>query len=167
MRLLSASRARGRLEGGGLSVPCAVGRSGVTRLKREGDGGSPAGSLRILRGFYRPDRFGARPPSAVPLRPLRRDDAWCDSSGDPNYNRPVRLPYGPTNEGMWRDDDLYDLVLVLDWNIRPRARGCGSAIFFHLARPGYAPTAGCVAVSRADMLKLLARLAPGAAIRLG
>ena len=98
--------------------------------------------------------------------PLRRDSAWCDDSGDRNYNRPVRLPYGRSREGMWRDDRLYDIGL-LDYNIRPRVEGRGSAIFFHLAREDLSPTAGCVALKRADMRRLLPRLSRRAVMVVG
>lgn len=152
----------GRLVAGQTDVACVIGRSGVTHRKREGDGATPCGALAIVGGFYRPDRFSVRPKSALPLRPLRTTDGWCDAPGDPRYNRPIVLPATVGHERMWRDDGLYDLVLVLDWNYRRRARGRGSAIFFHLAAPDRRPTAGCVAVSRRDMLKLLARLRPGA-----
>ncbi len=164
VKLGRASATRGRLEAPGFSVPCAIGRSGVTAVKREGDGASPRGTFAILRGWYRPDRFAVRPRSAVPLAPMRRDDGWCDAPSDRNYNRPVRLPYPTSHEAMWRDDGLYDVVLALDWNMGPRGRARGSAIFFHLARPGYPPTAGCVAIAAADMRRLLARLAKGATV---
>ncbi|WP_181705022.1 L,D-transpeptidase family protein [Chthonobacter rhizosphaerae] len=167
LRVLSSSARRGRLEAPGVSVPCALGRTGITRLKREGDGATPAGGLRILGGWYRPDRFRVRPAGALPLRPLRRDDGWGDDPADRNYNRWVRRPYPSSHEALWRDDGLYGVVLVLDWNLRPRARGRGSAIFFHLERPDGGPTAGCVAVSEADMRRLLARLAPGAVLHVG
>lgn len=165
--LLGAGATRGRLVAPGLSIPCVIGRSGVTRRKREGDGGSPAGRLVVLGGWYRPDRFALRPQSGVPLAPMRPADGWCDAGDDRNYNRPVRLPYPAGAEALWRDDGLYDVVLALSWNMGPRARWRGSAIFFHLARPDRAPTAGCVAVAREDMLKLLPRLARGATIRIG
>ncbi|MBH0237797.1 L,D-transpeptidase family protein [Methylobrevis albus] len=161
--LRRSSATRGRLVGAGLDLPCAIGRSGLTSAKREGDGATPRGRLAILGGVYRADRL-RRPRCALELRPLRRDDGWCDAPGDANYNRPVRLPYRPSHEAMWRDDGLYDVVLVLGWNIRPRAQGRGSAIFFHLARPDHAPTAGCIALTKPDMLRLLPRLRPGAAI---
>lgn len=161
--LLRASATRGRLVGAGLNLACAVGRAGLTAGKREGDGATPRGRLAILGGVYRADRL-RRPRSALPLRPLRRDDGWCDAPADANYNRHVRLPYPPSHEAMWRADGLYDVVLVLDWNLCPRSRSRGSAIFFHLARPDHAPTAGCIALTKPDMLRLLPRLRPGAAI---
>jgi L,D-peptidoglycan transpeptidase YkuD (ErfK/YbiS/YcfS/YnhG family) len=98
------------------------------------------------------------------VRPIRPADGWCDAPADGNYNRRVKLPYSASHERLWRDDALYDLVVVLGYNDRPRSLGRGSAIFMHLARPGYVPTAGCIALSRADMLKLLARLKPGDSI---
>jgi L,D-peptidoglycan transpeptidase YkuD (ErfK/YbiS/YcfS/YnhG family) len=164
--LVSKASRTGRLVAGGLSIPCAIGRTGRAALKREGDGASPIGSFEILGGYFRSDRFAIRPRSALPLRPLRPDQGWCDDPGDRNYNRPVRLPYAAGHERMWREDGLYDLVLVLDCNLRPRSRQRGSAIFLHLARPNFEPTAGCVAIRRADMLALLARLVPGATIRI-
>ena len=98
------------------------------------------------------------------MRAIRPADGWCDASGDRNYNRAVKLPYPASAEQMWREDELYDLVVVLGHNMRPRARGLGSAIFMHVARPDYAPTAGCVALSPPHLARLLGRLRPGAMI---
>jgi len=162
-----AGATRGRLVGGGVDVPCAIGRSGVGAVKREGDGASPRGGFAVVGGWYRPDRFPVRPAAGVPLRALRRHDGWCDASGDRNYNRPVRLPYPASAEAMWRDDGLYDVVLALDCNMSTRVRGRGSAIFFHLARPDLAPTAGCVAVTRAAMLRILPRLSRRTVVQFG
>lgn len=157
------SRTRGILRLGNLRVACALGRSGVSHAKREGDGATPAGRYALVEVRYRPDRV-ARPRTRLPLHRSRPEDGWCDAGGDRNYNRPVTLPYPASAETMWRDDGLYDVIVILDWNLRPRRQNGGSAIFFHLARPGYLPTEGCVAVSRSDMLKILRRLRPGAAI---
>ena len=167
VRLLSASRQRGRLIGGGLSLACAIGRSGLTADKREGDGASPRGVLTVLGGFYRPDRFGCRPPAALPLAPLRPNDGWCDAPGHAAYNRHVRLPFAASHERLWRDDHVYDIVLITDWNYTHRQRQRGSAIFFHLTEAGERPTQGCIAIARADMLKLLPRLTPGTRLVLG
>jgi L,D-peptidoglycan transpeptidase YkuD (ErfK/YbiS/YcfS/YnhG family) len=140
--------------------PCALGSGGIRAIKREGDGATPRGLFKVLRAYYRPDKF-SRLPAAVALAPTAPCAGWCDAPGDPNYNRRVPLPYRASAERMWRDDDLYDAVLVLDYNIRPRVRGAGSAIFLHIARDGYAPTEGCVAVSKHDMRQLLSRLRRG------
>jgi L,D-peptidoglycan transpeptidase YkuD (ErfK/YbiS/YcfS/YnhG family) len=151
------ARNLGVLTAGGRQVVAALGRSGITRTKREGDGATPAARLRIVEVLYRPDRL-PRPRTGLAVRPIRRFDGWCDAVSDSNYNRSIRLPFRASHEAMWRDDRLYDIVLVLDWNLTRRAKGRGSAIFFHLARPGLAPTAGCVAIPRHEMLRLLARL---------
>jgi L,D-peptidoglycan transpeptidase YkuD (ErfK/YbiS/YcfS/YnhG family) len=154
---------RGRLVAGALSLPCALGRGGVRRGKREGDGRSPAGRLAVLGGFYRADRL-RRPRTLLALRPIRPDDGWCDDPRDRRYNRPVRRPYPASHEAMWRDDDLYDVVLDLAWNRGPIVRGRGSAIFLHLARGDFAPTAGCVAIPRSAVRRLLERIGPGTVI---
>ncbi|MEJ1937349.1 L,D-transpeptidase family protein [Nostoc sp. NIES-2111] len=163
-RLLHVRRRPGQhslgwLQAGALRWPCALGRGGVTRAKREGDGGTPAGLLRPLQGFWRPDRLRL-PATALRFAPIRQDDGWCDAPGHPAYNRKVKLPFRASHEEMWRADGLYDVVIDLDWNRRPAIAGRGSAIFLHLARPDYAPTAGCIAVSPATMRRLVRLLTP-------
>jgi len=142
---------------------CALGRGGISANKREGDGATPLAAMRVLGGYFRSSRF--RPRSDLPLAGIPADLGWCDASADRNYNRPVRLPYGASHERMLREDGLYDVVIVLDWNIMPRRRGRGSAIFLHLARPGFQPTEGCIAVPRPTMAWLLPRLSPRTVLR--
>ncbi len=113
--------------------------------------------------LYRPDRV-RRPRTRLPVRPIRPHDGWCDAPADRNYNRPVRHPYPASAERLWRADGLYDVVVVLGYNDRPRVRGRGSAIFMHVARPGYAPTEGCIALARPHLLRLLERLGPRSAV---
>lgn len=160
------SRTRGWVLAGGIKIPVALGRSGIKRLKREGDGVTPAGTWHAREVRYRADH-GPRPTTPLPVRRTRREDGWCDDPADGRYNRPVRLPFAPSHEEMWRADMLYDLVVVLDHNQRPRKTRGGSAVFLHLARPGFEPTAGCVAFRRKDMRWLLARLTPRTSIRIG
>lgn len=160
LRVRSAGAQRGMLEFGPFRWSCALGRSGIRALKREGDGASPRGSFAVLVAYYRADKF-SRLRTGVQLSRIFRYAGWCDAPSDRNYNRPVGLPYCASAERMWRDDDLYNVVLVLDYNIRPRVRGAGSAIFLHIARDSYTPTEGCVAISKRDMRILLTRLRPG------
>ncbi len=160
---LPGTRHRGVLLAGGLAIPVALGRSGIGFDKREGDGRTPAGVWRILRVLYRGDR-APRPATRLAAAPIGMADGWCDDPEDRRYNCPVTLPFAPSHERMRRDDALYDLLLVLDHNTRPRVRRRGSAIFIHQARPGYRPTEGCVALAPADMRRLLTRLRPGARI---
>jgi L,D-peptidoglycan transpeptidase YkuD (ErfK/YbiS/YcfS/YnhG family) len=147
----------GTLTAGPLHARCAIGRAGITGDKREGDGATPRGRFRLLAAMYRPDRL-PRPKTHLPLTAIRPDAGWCDDPASPAYNQPVRLPFPADHEELWRSDRLYDVVVVLDYNIRPTIRGAGSAIFLHLATPDYAPTAGCVAISFETMLRLLPRL---------
>ncbi|MRX49723.1 L,D-transpeptidase family protein [Paracoccus sp. S-4012] len=142
-------------------MPCAVGRGGIVpgAAKREGDGATPTGAHRIEAVLYRPDRIASPCGWAWPLR---AGDLWCDESGHPAYNRLVPAPLAASHERLWRADPLYDLILVLDWNRAPVRPGAGSAIFVHQwRRPGY-PTAGCIALARADLHWIAARLSPGA-----
>lgn len=145
----------GLLRCGALQLPCVLGANGITHMKREGDSATPAGRLKLLSLIVRPDR-GPRSVAAVPVRAMRRSDGWCDDPASGAYNRPLRLPSSAGHETMWRDDRLYDVVGVLDWNFRPRIRRRGSAIFLHVARPDYAPTAGCIALAPRDLRLLLA-----------
>ncbi len=144
---------------------CAVGRSGFipAKDKREGDGATPIGSWAMRRVLYRADRMPA-PDTQLPAFPIEKDDGWCDDPADPAYNRPVKLPYKGRHEIMWREDHLYDLVIVLAWNDEPVRKGRGSAIFMHLAKPDYAPTEGCIALARPDMEKLLRKAGPGTSL---
>jgi len=103
----------------------------------------------------------------LPTRPLRLEDGWCDAPHDRNYNRLVRHPYPASAERLWRADGLYDVLVVLDYNASPRVRGKGSAIFMHVARSGYAPTEGCIALTRGHLVRLLERLGFCATVRVG
>lgn len=150
---------RGSLTAADQWFACALGRSGLARDKREGDGATPIGRFRLRRVLYRPDRL-AEPPTSLPVSAIAPDDGWCDSPADPAYNRQVRLPYAGGAEGLWRKDRLYDILVVLGHNDEPVVAGRGSAIFFHLALPEYAPTSGCVAVVQRDMLDVLSRCGP-------
>ncbi len=161
VRQLPWLKTRGVLTFGGITVPCALGRSGVTHAKREGDGATPAGTFELLNVYYRADRQ-PRPRTALPLEALARQDGWCDDPGHPRYNRPVELPFAASHEKMWRDDRLYDIVVVLDCNMYPAAPGRGSAIFFHIAREDYTPTEGCIAVSPEHIRLILAQVSVGA-----
>jgi L,D-peptidoglycan transpeptidase YkuD (ErfK/YbiS/YcfS/YnhG family) len=144
---------QGLMNVSGMVIPCALGRGGITANKREGDGGTPLGNMRILSGYFRRGRIA--PVTKLRMQPISPSLGWCEVPDDRNYNRPVKMPYRVSHERMLRDDRLYDACLVLDWNIRPRRRSRGSAIFFHLARPGFMPTAGCVAVTAQAMRRLL------------
>ena len=165
--MIFTATADGFLDMGAGRVRCALGKGGVKPAadKREGDGASPAGVWPIRRVLYRPDKGGA-PTTALSVAPIAPDDGWSDAPEDLAYNQPVKLPRAASAERMWRDDGLYDLVVVLGHNDDPPVAGMGSCIFLHLARPDYAPTEGCVAVTREDMAALLAAAQPGDAVEI-
>jgi L,D-peptidoglycan transpeptidase YkuD (ErfK/YbiS/YcfS/YnhG family) len=163
---LPARKSRGLIVAGGVAYPCALGRGGLVRAKREGDGGTPRGRLALRPGFFRADR-GGKVATALALRATRRTDAWCDDPADRRYNRLIMLPKGASEERLWRADRLYDIVVPLGWNDGPVRRGRGSAIFWHVCREGFGPTAGCVAVEPAVFRKLLPRLSPKAVMVIG
>ena len=166
--MLFRAHADGRFELDGRVVRCALGKAGVIAAaeKREGDNKSPLGVWTMREVWYRPDVYSEGPNTALPVRATRPEDGWCDAPGDPNYNRPVALPYPASAERMWRDDAVYDLVVVLGHNDTPPVPGMGSAIFMHLAREGYLGTEGCVALARADIEAVLAAAQPGDAVEI-
>lgn len=159
VRGLSARSTRGVLTCGNLSFPCALGRSGLRARKREGDGATPLGSFALSHVLYRSDRL-RRPLTRLALSAVAPSDGWCDAPTDRNYNRPVDHPYPASAERLWRDDGLYDVVLVMDYNDRPRIAGRGSAVFMHVAGPGLTPTEGCIALARPHLLRLLRAISP-------
>lgn len=163
VRARPASPAKGLLFVGFRAIPVALGRGGIRADKREGDGGTPRGTFRLLRVWWRPDR-GSRPRTLLPVRRIRPDDAWSEDPRDRRYNRWFRVPSG--GDRLWREDRLYDLIIELDHNTRPRVAGRGSAVFIHVARPGLAPTAGCVAMPAHDLRRILARLGPDTRIQI-
>ncbi len=160
-RLPGESGPRGHVKAGTVTLACALGHIGIVQAKREGDKGTPAGTMRLVFGYYRPDRL-CRPFSRLPLSPLPPHLGWCDEPTSPAYNRPGPLPMRDAHEVMWREDGLYDVVVVLDYNLAPRRAGRGSAIFLHCAKrsdgSGLRPTLGCVALRADDMRRLLPRL---------
>jgi L,D-peptidoglycan transpeptidase YkuD (ErfK/YbiS/YcfS/YnhG family) len=133
---------------------CALGRGGVRADKREGDGATPVGQFPFRRLLYRPDRL-ARPATGLPIIEIKPEDGWCDDPSDGAYNQAVPLPYPASAENLWRDDHLYDLVVIMGHNDDPVVPGLGSAVFMHIASPDYGPTEGCVALARDDLLSLL------------
>lgn len=160
MTAIRVDGAAGRLRFGAIDMPCTIGRGGVCAAvdKREGDGCTPLGSWPVRGVLLRPGRV-APDGIRLPWRWIREGDGWSDDPADPTYNRPVQLPRPFSAESLLRDDDAYDVIVVLGHNDAPPVPGRGSAIFFHLSEGR--PTAGCVAVERADMLKLLPLLMPG------
>ena len=145
---------QGRALLGEIAFDCALGRAGIRLTKREGDGATPAGKFPFRRVLFRQDRT-AHPLTRLEVAPIRELDGWCDDPAHPVYNRMVRLPIDASHERLWRDDHVYDIVLVIGHNDAPVVAGKGSAVFVHLARAGFLPTEGCVAFMESDLRRIL------------
>lgn len=166
VRAKPGQRTRGWLVAGPLALPVALGRGGIRANKREGDGGTPRGTFRLRRLWWRADR-AVRPRTQLPVRRIRGDDGWCEDPRDRHYNQPIRLAPTDSGDRLKRADHLYDFIIELDHNTRPRIAGRGSAVFVHVARPGFAPTAGCVALTAPALRRLIARTGPRTRIVVG
>jgi L,D-peptidoglycan transpeptidase YkuD (ErfK/YbiS/YcfS/YnhG family) len=116
--------------------------------------------------WWRADRH-PRPRTFLPIRAIRPEDAWCEDPHSRHYNQPVRLDRDHGGDRLKRDDHLYDFIIEIDHNSCPRVAGLGSAVFLHLARENFSPTAGCVAMTKSAMLRLLGRLGPQTTIVIG
>jgi L,D-peptidoglycan transpeptidase YkuD (ErfK/YbiS/YcfS/YnhG family) len=152
-------RSLGVLIAGRLAIPVVLGRSGIRANKREGDGATPRGRFHVRRLWWRADR-GPKPATGLPATRIDPAVAWCEDAGDRRYNRPFRRSADEPGDRLWRDDRLYDYIIEIDHNTRPRIAGRGSAVFLHVARPDRSPTAGCIALAARDLRRLLARLGP-------
>jgi L,D-peptidoglycan transpeptidase YkuD (ErfK/YbiS/YcfS/YnhG family) len=166
IRAAAGQRTRGWLTAGSQTIPVALGRGGIQANKREGDGGTPKGTFRPLRLWWRADRH-PRPSTFLPVRAIGPEDAWCEDVLSRRYNQPVRLNSKQHGDRLRRDDHLYDFIVEIDHNTKPRIAGRGSAVFLHLARQDFSPTAGCVSMTERAMLRLLKRLGPETKIVIG
>jgi L,D-peptidoglycan transpeptidase YkuD (ErfK/YbiS/YcfS/YnhG family) len=166
IRAAAGDRSRGWLTAGGQTTPVGLGRGGIRANKREGDGGTPKGTFHPLRLWWRSDRH-RRPSTFLPVRTIGAKDAWCEDVSSRHYNQPVRLASNQGGDRLTRDDHLYDFIIEIDHNTHPRIAGRGSAVFLHLARTDFSPTAGCVSMTRSAMLRLLKRLGPETKIVIG
>jgi L,D-peptidoglycan transpeptidase YkuD (ErfK/YbiS/YcfS/YnhG family) len=166
IRAAAGDPRRGWLTAGGQTVPVALGCGGIRANKREGDGGTPKGTFRPRQLWWRADR-SPRPRTFLAVRAIGPEDAWCEDPSSRHYNQPVRRHRSGGGDRLKRDDHLYDFIVEIDHNCSPRIKGRGSAVFLHLARENFGPTAGCVSMTKSAMLRLLARLGPDTKIVIG
>jgi L,D-peptidoglycan transpeptidase YkuD (ErfK/YbiS/YcfS/YnhG family) len=157
VRARPGNRSRGLLLAGALAIPVVLGRSGIRANKFEGDGATPRGRFRLVRLWWRADR-NPRPRTLLPARRITPGLAWCEDTADRRYNHPFQRGARESGDRLWRADHLYDFIIEIDHNSRPRVAGRGSAVFLHVARPDRTPTAGCVALDAAALRRLLAAL---------
>jgi L,D-peptidoglycan transpeptidase YkuD (ErfK/YbiS/YcfS/YnhG family) len=157
---------QGWLMAGAHILPVALGRGGIKANKFEGDGGTPRGTFRPVRLWWRADRH-PRPRTYLPVQAIRPADAWSEDPAGRHYNQAVTRAPGDGGDRLTRSDHLYDFIIEIDHNTRPRIAGRGSAVFLHLARENFSPTAGCVGLTKSGMLRLLSRLGPDTKIVIG
>ncbi|MBA3813010.1 MAG: L,D-transpeptidase family protein [Alphaproteobacteria bacterium] len=143
-----------QLSWGDQVFPCSWGHGGIKLDKKEGDRATPVGTFSFRRVFYRADRL-EKPETLLPLQVINVTDGWCDDVKDACYNQYVTLPYKGRHEKLWREDHVYDIILVVGHNDAPVEKGKGSAIFVHLRRPKGTSTEGCVALELQDLLKVI------------
>ena len=166
IRARAGKSRQGWLTASGLAIPVALGRGGILANKREGDGGTPRGIFHPRKLWWRADRH-PRPRTFLPVHAIRNEDAWCEDPTDRHYNRPIRLKRDQAGDRLTRKDHLYDFIVEIDHNTMPRIAHRGSAVFLHLARENFGPTAGCVSMAQGAMLRLLRRLGPDTRIEIG
>ena len=137
-----------------LKFRCALGKSGIGNKKMEGDNITPRGIFKIIKIYYRKDRL-KKLSSKFTLIEIKKNIGWCDDPKSRKYNQPITLPNKYSHEVLYRKDNIYDLILVLNYNIRPTIKNRGSAIFIHVAKKNYKKTAGCIAIKKNDLISLV------------
>lgn len=148
------------------SYEISIGKGGFTHSKREGDAATPFGKYPLRQVLYRQDRMINSPQTTLPLRGIESNWGWCDDPLSPHYNSLIKLPFEASHELLFREDNLYDLLIVIGYNDDPVSPGKGSAIFIHIAKENYAPTRGCIGFSKSNLMEILQVLTPSSMIHI-
>ena len=155
----------GYLEYKNLKFRCALGKAGIKNKKKEGDNITPEGTFKIIKVYYRPDKI-KNIAISIKKKKIKKNIGWCDDPVSNSYNKEIKLPSRFSHEKLYRKDNLYDLILVLNYNTNPIIKNKGSAIFIHIAKKKYEPTAGCIALKKKDLLKLLKNIKKNTKIKI-
>ena len=139
------------------NVKCAVGKRGIKIKKREGDLITPKGKYKVMYIFFRKDRI-SNLKTIIPKLSINKNMGWCNDPKSKKYNKLIKFPYKYSAEKLYRADNIYDLILVLNYNNNPVIKNKGSAIFIHVAKKNYKSTEGCVAVSKKDLKKIVNKI---------
>jgi L,D-peptidoglycan transpeptidase YkuD (ErfK/YbiS/YcfS/YnhG family) len=134
-----------------------LGRAGIGEKLNEGDKITPVGYFKIIKVYYRPDRIKKIITNFKNIK-IKKNMGWCDDSKSFAYNRQIKLPSKFGHEKLYRKDNIYNLIAVLNYNMNPTVKKKGSAIFIHIAKKNYEPTAGCIALKKGDLIKLLKKI---------
>ena len=138
-------------------LKCAIGKSGITNFKKEGDFSTPKGTFKLGKLYYRKDRI-RKLNYNFKKKIIKKNMGWCDDSRSRKYNKEINLPSKFRAEKLYRKDKIYDLFINIEYNYKPAKKNKGSAIFLHLANKKYSPTKGCIAISKKDFLKLISSI---------
>jgi L,D-peptidoglycan transpeptidase YkuD (ErfK/YbiS/YcfS/YnhG family) len=144
---------------------CALGKSGIGNKKIEGDNITPKGVFNIIKIYYRKDRV-KKLSSKFKLIEITKNMGWCDDPKSRKYNKPIKLPTKYGHEILYRSDNIYDLIFVLNYNMKPTIKNKGSAIFIHVAKKNYKKTAGCIALKKTNLIKLITNLSKNVSIKI-
>ena len=137
-----------------LKFRCALGKAGIRKKSKEGDNITPKGKFKILKIYYRKDRI-KKITSKFKLIKIRKNMGWCDDPNSKKYNQLIKLPTSYSYEKLFRKEKIYDLIIVLNYNIKPTIKNKGSAIFIHVANKNFDKTAGCIALKKNDLRRLI------------
>ena len=146
-------------------VKCALGKRGIDYKKREGDLITPKGEYKIKYILYRKDRI-KKIQSKIKKIVIKKNMGWCDDPKSKQYNKLVKLPFKYKFEKLHRKENIYDIILVLNYNMNPVIRNRGSAIFIHIAKNNYEKTKGCVAIKKVYLLKILKELKTNSGVKI-
>lgn len=155
----------GFLTGKDEKYKCSIGYNGLSDNKTEGDGCTPVGTFKIIKILYRPDKINNNK-FKLKSEIIEQMDGWCDDVHSDCYNQKIKFPFECSAEHLYRNDDLYDIVCLIDYNMFPIIKGKGSAIFLHVASNDYAPTQGCVAIKKDDLLDIALNLNKSSLIKI-
>ena len=150
---------------GNYKVKCAVGKRGIKIKKKEGDLITPKGLFKIKRVLYRKDRIG-RLNTKLKKTPIKKNMGWCDDPSSKFYNKLINFPFKFNAEKLYKRENIYDIILVLDFNMNPIRKNKGSAIFIHIAKKKFTPTKGCVAISKNVLKKILSKINKDCKVRI-
>lgn len=138
-------------------IKCSIGKNGLTSMKKEGDQKTPRGKFKFTLLLYRKDR-NHNFHSKIKKKIISKNMGWCDDPNSNYYNKLIKFPFKYSAEKLYLKKNIYDFILVLDFNMKPIRKGAGSAIFFHLANKNFKDTKGCIATRKKDFLKILSKV---------
>jgi L,D-peptidoglycan transpeptidase YkuD (ErfK/YbiS/YcfS/YnhG family) len=144
---------------------CSLGKAGIKKKIKEGDNITPKGIFKIIKIYYRAGRI-KKIKTPIQTIKIRKNMGWCDDSKSKHYNKQINLPTNYTHEKLYRDDNIYDLIAVLNYNSKPVIKNKGSAIFIHIARSSYKKTKGCIALKKGDLIRLITQIKKNTKIKI-